>query len=77
MSIVNCGLFNNLNPLTCKTIYKAVVLPKALYGCESWSSLTLSQLLILERAHRFCVRYIQGLNTRTQTDIALSLLGIF
>ena len=58
MSIVNGGLFNDLNPLTCKTIYKAVVLPKALYGCESWSSLTPSQLLLLERAHRFCVKYI-------------------
>ena len=73
MSTVNCGLFNDLNPLTCKTIYKAVVLPKALYGCESWSSLTPSQLLMLERV---CVKYIQGLNTRTRTDIALRLLGI-
>ena len=76
MSIVNCGLFNDLNPLTCKSIYKSVVLPKALYGCESLSHLSHSNILKLERAHRFCVKYIQGLNTRTRTDIALSLMGI-
>ena len=60
----------------CKSIYKSVVLPKALYCCESLTHLSHSNILKLERAHRFCVKYIQGLNTRTRTDIALSLMGI-
>ena len=74
-SLVNCGLLNSnsLHPLSCKKIYSSVVLPKALYGCESWFCLTASQILILERAHRFCVKFMQSLNIRTRTDAALSL----
>ena len=79
LSLVNCGLLNSngLHPLSCKKIYNSVVLPKSLYGCESWFCLTASQILILERAHRFCVKFMQGLNIRTRTDAALSLLGIY
>ena len=33
--------------------------------------------MLLERAHRFCVKYMQGLSIRTRTDAALSLLGIY
>ena len=41
-SLVNSGVFygDTLHPLTCKKIYKAVVIPKALYGCEIWSALS-------------------------------------
>ena len=49
----------------------------ALYGCETWFSLTTNNILLLERAHRFCIKYLQGLSTRTRTDAALSLLGTF
>ena len=36
LSLVNCGLIHSesLHPLSCKTIYESVVLPKALYGCK-------------------------------------------
>ena len=79
MSLINCGLVHSdgLLPLSYKKIYEAVVLPKALYGCETWFSLTTNNILLLERAHRFCVKYMQGLSTRTRTDSALSLLGMF
>ena len=53
------------------------MLPKALYGCETWFSLTTNNILLLERAYRFCVKYMQVLSTRTRTDAALSLLGMF
>ena len=43
------------------------MLPKALYGCETWFSLTTNNILLLERVHRFCVKYMQGLSTRTRT----------
>lgn len=75
MSFSSCGLIRSLNPLSCSKIYKAVVLPKALYGCETWYHLTESNILYLERAHRFCIKYSQSLGIRTRTDIALSLLG--
>ena len=76
MSIANCGLFSDLNPLTCIKLYRSVVLPKALYGCESWSNLSDSSIIQLERAHRFCIKYMQGFGIRTRTDIALGLLGV-
>ena len=68
---------DSLHPLTCKKIYNAVVLPKALYGCENWSALTSAELLTLERAHRFCIKRMQSLPMYTRADIALGLLAIF
>ena len=54
-----------------------VCLLVCLYGCESWNNLTESQILTLERAHRYCITYMQGLPRQTRTDVALSLLGIY
>ena len=76
MSIANCGLFSDLNSLTCTKLYRSVVLPKAFYGCESFSNLSDSIIIQLERAHRFCIKYMQGFGIRTRTDIALGLLGV-
>ena len=69
-SLVNYG-FNDdgLQPMTCKHIYNAVVVPKALYGSECWPPLSKTDVLTLERAHRLCLKYIQGLSARTSTDI--------
>ena len=79
LSLVYSGILNHgaLHPLTCKTTYKSIVLPKALYGCKNWDNLNDTELLSLERAHRFCVKHMESLNLRTRTDVALSLLGIF
>ena len=78
-SLINSGIFyeKSFHPLTCKKIYNAIVIPKALYGCENWSALTSAELLILERAHRFSLKCIQSLNMRTRTDIALGLMAMF
>ena len=32
--------------------------------------------MLLERAHRFCVKYMHGLSIRTHTDVSLSLLSL-
>ena len=42
-----------------------------------YAALDTNNISLLERAHRFCVKYMQGLSIRTRTDAALSLLGIF
>ena len=77
LSLVNCGIYEDgLNPLTARRIYNAVVLPKALYACELWSNLHSTHLVSLERAHRFCVKFMQFLPKSTSTDVALSRLGI-
>lgn len=77
LSLTNCGIYEGgLNPLTSKHIYRSIVLPKALYGCELWNNLSHKHLNMLERAHRFCVKYMQSLPKRTNTDLALSLLNL-
>ena len=78
-SLMNSGIFydNSLHPLTCKKIYNAVVIPKALYGCENWFALSSTELLTLERAHRFCIKKMQSLPLYTRSDVALGLLAIF
>ena len=78
-SLVNSGilLHETLHPLTCSTIYKSIVLPKALYGCEYMDNFMNSEKLILERAHRLCIKRMQSLGMYTRTDTALSLIGIF
>ena len=79
VSLVNNGIIheNGLHPLSCQKIYKCIVLPKALYGCENWSNMTESDVLNMERAHRFCIKFMQGLHRRTRTDIALSIISIY
>ena len=54
-----------------------MVLTKALYGCEILANLNDTELLTLERTHRFRVKHMQSLGLRTRTDVASSLLGIF
>ena len=58
--LVNCGLIHSdsLHPKSFKMIYVTVVLTKALYGCKTWFSLTTNNILLLERAHRFCIKYM-------------------
>ena len=54
----------------------AIILPKALYGCELWNSAPPSHLDKLERSHRLCAKTIQGLPLSTSTDVALGALGL-
>ena len=61
-SLINSDIFyeDSFHLLTCKKIYNAVAIPKALHGCENRSALTSAELLILERAHRFCIKRMQS-----------------
>jgi len=65
-----------VNPLTCLKVIKTVYLPKMLYGCELWNSLTRTENLILERSYRHVIKTIQNLHRRTRTDVVLGLLGL-
>ncbi|MES9883123.1 MAG: reverse transcriptase family protein [Sedimenticola sp.] len=76
MSIINSGIHNKgLHPLTSKKIYERIVLPRALYGCELWNNIIPADISTLERAHRQCIKYMQGLPKRTRSDIAMGLIG--
>ena len=69
VSLVNSGIIheNGLHPLSCQKIYKCIVLPKALYGCENWNNMTESDVLTMERAHRFCIKYKVSIDGRGLT----------
>ena len=58
-----------------KRIYDTVVLPKALYGCELWSSMSQTDILLLERLHRLSLKTIQEIDRKTRTCVALGLIG--
>ena len=76
LSLVNVGLHpGGLSPLTSFKIYKSVVIPKALYGCEIWPSQSKTKQLQLEQAHRFCIKYIERVPMYSKTDVCMSLIG--
>ena len=76
LNIANSGLHDNgLNPITSLHIYNSVVLPKALYGCELWCNLSPKHILPLERAHRFCLKFMQNLPRNTKSEVALNLIA--
>ena len=54
LSITNSGFsVNCLNPISLRTIYNSIVVPKTLYGCEVWATLSTTDMQSLERSHRF------------------------
>ncbi len=77
MSLVNCGVKENgITPMTACHLYKSVVLPKTLHGCELWGNLSKGDIDKLERIHRFCLKIIQHFPTRIRTNKVLSMVGM-
>ena len=76
LSLQNCGL-GSLNPLTLLKLYKSIVLPSALFGCELWNSLSETEWVMLERMQRFCAKCMQKLGRQTRSDMCCPMLGLF
>ena len=77
LSIINSGISPEwFNPISSKVIYRSIVIPKAMYGCELWTSLTSTDILRLERSHRFSVKQMKSLPIGTSTELALCTLNI-
>jgi hypothetical protein len=77
MSLCGAGVRpNGLNPLTSTKLYKTIVLPQCLYGCELWSYLTAQNLLQIEKMQRLCCKLSQDLATLVRSDMVTSLLGL-
>jgi hypothetical protein len=76
MSIIKQGIHPPvMNPTFCSKIILQLCYTKALYGCELWNNLTNNEILLLERAHRYVCKYVQGLPKLTRTDKCTTLLG--
>ncbi|KAK3106167.1 hypothetical protein FSP39_014105 [Pinctada imbricata] len=65
-----------VNPVTMANLYKKVIVPTVLYGCELWNSLSKSDVRKLNQFQHFVLKDIQGFNIRTRSDISESLLGL-
>ena len=57
-------------------LYKSVVQPSCMFGCELWDGLNSTEKLMLERMQRFCAKLIQKLNPRTRSDVCCGMLGL-
>ncbi len=77
LSLAGAGVRpKGLNPLTSSVLYKSIVLPRALYGCELWNCITNTDMLMLERMHRFCCKQMQGLATRVRSVMVTNMIGL-
>ncbi len=75
--LINCGVDRHgLNPLSSKSLYKSIVIPRALYGSALWNDLSQSDLSVVEFAHGFCIKYMQYLGVRTKTRLVYHLLDM-
>ena len=65
------------NPLTLISIYKKVILPSVLYGCEMWTNMTKRDVQKLETFQHYAVKLILNLQTSTRSDMCESLVGLY
>ena len=71
MSIIKQGI----HPIVCSKIILQLCYTKALFGRELWNNLANNEMLLLERAHRYVCKYVQGLPKLTRTHKCITLLG--
>ena len=72
MNLIKYGLHPKaLNPVSSAKIVKQISIPRALYGRELWGELSLTELMLLERAQRFVAKSMQGLHRRTRSDMCI------
>ena len=76
MSLLGPGIQpQGFNPVTSHKLYKLICIPRALYGSELWCDLTASEYLMLERAHRYSLKRLQGFHRLTRTAVTLAMIG--
>ncbi|MES9903946.1 MAG: reverse transcriptase family protein [Sedimenticola sp.] len=76
LSLVNTGLHSDgLNPITALKLYRTIVLPRALFGCDMWNDISATNMHKLESVHHFCIKVAQSFQKFTRTDCALGMLG--
>lgn len=64
------------HPKTLVSIYKKVILPSVLFGCELWNNLKSKDWNILNRFQHFIAKDIQNFSKSTRSAICESMLGL-
>ena len=65
------------NPEVLVKLYKTIILPSVLYGCEIWGRVKASDLALLNKLQHFIVKRILDLPKLTRSDMCQSLVGLF
>ena len=65
-----------LNPLTSTSLYKKIIIPTVLYGCELWNGMTQTDTNTINKFQHFIVKKIQGITISIRSDICESMLGL-
>ena len=73
--VPNISGSDGANPLMAAKLYTSCVLPRALFACELWNSISTSDLHELEVSHHICLKNAQGLPYLTRSDMVTGLFG--
>jgi hypothetical protein len=73
---IKANMFKESHPKTSVSIYKKVILPSTLFGCELWNNLKTKDWAALNRFQHLIVKDIQNFNKSTKSAICESMLGL-
>ena len=62
------------NPEVLIDLYKSVVLPSTLYGCEVWNNLKTNEIASLNRLKHCIIKRVLKVKTSTQSDMYESMM---
>ena len=60
-----------VNPFTMATLYRACVLPRALFACEFWNNIARPVMIKLEVASHMCLKHKQNLPHLTRSNMVI------
>lgn len=66
----------NVNPITMSHLYKTVVRPSVLYGCELWNAITQEEVRRLNTLQHGVCKVILNLPKQTRSDMCEQLLNL-
>lgn len=77
-SLYSIGLNRNgMSTITNNIIWKRIVLPTAMYACETLGKLTPTETEMLEQTQRYFARFVLGFDKRSPTDACISNIGLW
>ena len=76
-SLINIGVHDQgIHPMTSVKLWKTVVMPSILYGCELWDVISKKSIEELEVVQRYAARRMQGFDQRSPTLCTIFSLGL-
>ena len=66
-----------LDPVCCTKVWRHVIIPSVLYGCELWSAIHPNEIEELEKLQRFFARSVQNFHVRSPVAVTTQTLGLW